>query len=94
MSAIVVGYDGTEGARVALDQATALAKAHGIGVHIVFVYDRVVIGGENRDLDQVVNERAQTVLAEGLAHALESQVPADTEFVEGTPAQADRKSVV
>ncbi len=88
MSAIVVGYDGTEGARVALDQATALAKAHGIGVHIVFVYDRVVIGGENRDLDQVVNERAQTVLAEGLAHALESQVPADTEFVEGTPAQA------
>ena len=48
----------------------------------------MVNGGENRDLDQVVNERAQTVLAEGLAHALESQVPADTEFVEGTPAQA------
>lgn len=88
MSSIVVGYDGTEGARTALDHATGLAKQLGVDVRIVFAYDRVVIGGESRDLDAVVAERANAVLAEALEHVEESGVHAETEFADGSPARA------
>jgi len=88
MSSIVVGYDGTEGARAALDHATGLAERLGVDVHIVFAYDRVVIGGETGDLDRAVAERAQSLLAEALAQVEGAGVHAHTEFVDESPAQA------
>jgi len=88
MSAIVVGYDGTEGARAALEHATGLAKQLGVDVHIVFAYDRVVVGGEQGDLDRAIAERADGLLREALAQVEATGVHADTEFVDEAPAQA------
>ncbi len=85
---IVVGYDGTAGAHAALKEASTLAADLGCRVHIVFAYDKVMIGGESRDLDEAVAARGRTVLAEALAVVTASGVEADTEIVEAGVAQA------
>lgn len=62
---IVVGFDGTDGARAALAEAGRLAGELGLGLHVVFSYSTGRLGGELRDLDRAVADRAAEVLAEG-----------------------------
>jgi nucleotide-binding universal stress UspA family protein len=64
---LVVGYDGTEGAKAALAEALALAGDLGEDVHLVFSFLAPRVGGELRDLDEVIQERGRLVLAEATA---------------------------
>ena len=87
-TSVVVGYDGSEGGRVALDEALRVAGEIGGDVVVVFAYDKIVIGGELRDLDLVVKDRADRVLAEAAERAAAAGVACATRFVEGAPAHA------
>ena len=83
---IVVGYDGTEGADAALDEALRLAGGIGAELVIVFAYKKVVSGGESADLDREVGEIARGTLATAAERAAGAGIPARTEFAEGSPA--------
>jgi nucleotide-binding universal stress UspA family protein len=64
MGTLVVGYDGTDGARAALKAAVELADELGDGVVAVFAYTVGRLGGEVADYAQALHEHAQTVLEE------------------------------
>lgn len=87
MSVLVVGYDGTEGARVALDEALALAKDLSATVHLVFSYEAPRLGGELRDLDDAIAERGKLVLARGVHHAAAAGTEVTTGFLKADPAE-------
>ena len=61
---IVVGYDGRAGSHAALDEALRLAEDLGAPVVAVFSFEPTRLGGEARDLDEAVSERARVVLEE------------------------------
>ena len=86
--AIVLGFDGTDGSWAALDEALSLAKLKSVPVHAVFVYDKVVVGGESRDLDEKVENFGIEVLAKAADKAKRAGVPFESELVEGRAAQS------
>jgi nucleotide-binding universal stress UspA family protein len=61
---IVVGYDGSDGARAALAEARRLAGPLGAEVVCVFARHVGALGGEVTDLADAVTEHAKAVLAE------------------------------
>jgi nucleotide-binding universal stress UspA family protein len=83
---ILVGYDGTEGADAALDEALRLAGEVGGPVVAVFAYKKVTVGGESHDLDREVAERAEAMLARARERAERAGTTLETAFVEGPPA--------
>lgn len=83
---IVVGYDGTDGAKAALAEAGRLAGELGLGLHVVFSYSTGRMGGELRDLDQAIAERAAVVLDEGKRLAASARVAVTTEYRREDPA--------
>lgn len=87
MSTLVVGFDGTEGARTALAEATRLARDLDAALHLVFSYSTGRLGGELRDLDAAVAERASAVLAEGAALVTAEGMQASTAFLRNDPAE-------
>lgn len=87
MRPIVVGFDGTEGARSALAEALALAAELAAPVHLVFSYSTGRLGGELRDLDAAVADRARQVLDEGAALAVGHPTPVTTAFRREDPAE-------
>lgn len=81
MSVLVVGYDGTEGARAALDEAIRLASdMGGAEIHLVFAFEAPRIGGELHDLDEVIGERGRTMLEHGVHHAEVAGATVTTHF--------------
>ena len=64
MATIVVGYDGTDGSRAALQAAVDLAGELGDSVVAVFAYTVGRRGGEVSDYAQALHERAREVLEE------------------------------
>jgi nucleotide-binding universal stress UspA family protein len=84
---IVVGYDGSEGARAALDEALALAGELGSQVHLVFAFEAPRLGGELRDLDEAIAERALVVLERGVHQAAGKGVEVTTEHLKTDPAE-------
>jgi nucleotide-binding universal stress UspA family protein len=87
MNALVVGFDGTDGARTALVEAVRLADDLGAQVHLVFSYSTGRLGGELRDLDAAVAERAQRVLTEGSHLAAAHGATVTTTFRAENPAE-------
>ncbi len=90
MSGLVVGYDGTDGARCALDEALRLAgELGGVPVHLVFAFESPRLGGELRDLDEAIAGRGRELLEHGVhhVHAAGSPVQVTTEFVKAGPAE-------
>ena len=80
MSEIVVGYDGTEGAKAALDKAVEFAKDLGDKVVIVFGYAPGGYGGgevpTHREAvkeigEKVTEEATEVVTAAGVEHEVE-----------------------
>ena len=89
MSTIVVGYDGTSGARAALREAVALAGDLGGRVHVAFAYERARAGGQLADQDAVVLDHARAVLDEATsAAAAQGEVEVATQVVFASPAEA------
>jgi nucleotide-binding universal stress UspA family protein len=87
MTKLVVGYDGTEGARAALDEAVRLAAELDAGIHLVFAFSAPRMGGELRDLDEAIEERGKTALEHGQHQAGAQGATVTTEFIKADPAE-------
>ena len=88
MSTLVVGYDGSDCARAALDTAIVVADAFGDDIVVVFSYEVNRLGGEVEDYARVLRERAAEVLAHAADQAAAKAVKVSTQIVEANPAQA------
>src|SRR5688572_8525040 len=85
---LVVGYDGTEGARAALAEALRLAGALGVDIVIAFAYWTNPLGGEVADLLDALRERGRELTEEALETARAAGVQGSAELVNDRPAEA------
>jgi nucleotide-binding universal stress UspA family protein len=69
MAGIVVGYDGTDSSKAALDAAIGLAKDLGDPVLAVFGYGVNPMGGEVKDHVEALKEHGERVTAEAVERA-------------------------
>jgi nucleotide-binding universal stress UspA family protein len=83
---LLVGYDGTAGAKAAAAEALALASELGAGVIFAFAYWTNPGGGEVADMIAALRERGQQQIAEALATAETAGVPARGELFEDAPS--------
>jgi nucleotide-binding universal stress UspA family protein len=88
MPAVVVGFDGSDWARQALDTALGVGKLLGDRVVVVFAYEVSRLGGEVPDYAKALRERAQEVIEHARHHAEAREVEIEAEIVEKDPAQA------
>ena len=88
MSTLVVGYDGTDGSRAALDAALGLAAELGDGVVVVFAHVTSRLGGEVRDYDDAVREHGRGVLEEARGIARQAGVEVELVMRELSSAEA------
>jgi nucleotide-binding universal stress UspA family protein len=79
---LVVGYDGSDGARRALDAAIELARGLGDGLVLAFASQPPgrQVGDEYRAHLAALEDRGREVLAEGLAHARAAGIEAEGEI--------------
>jgi nucleotide-binding universal stress UspA family protein len=85
---IVVGYDGTEGAKAALGEALRLAGALDAELILAFASHTNPGGGEVADAAAAIHERAEAVLEDALEQARAAGVTARAEIVHGRPYEA------
>ena len=85
---LVVGYDGTEGARAALAEALRLAGALDAEIVVAFAYWAGPLGGEAGDLLTTLRERGQALTEEALETARAAGVQGRAELVNDRPAEA------
>ena len=83
---IVVGYDGTEGARAALAEALRVAGALGVDIVLAFAYWTTPLGGEVADLLGVLRERGEALTEEAMETARAAGVQGQAELVNDRPA--------
>jgi nucleotide-binding universal stress UspA family protein len=88
VSDIVVGYDGSPDAQAALALALDTARALGDDVVVAFGYRDPLVGGENADLIQAIEEVARSRLADAAARAREAGVEVEQVVVAESPAHA------
>lgn len=88
-SGLVVGYDGSDCARAALDAAVEMARGLGESVALVFGYDPPgAMGEEYRAHSEVIHRHAEQVTAEGAERARAAGVEADVMLIPEPPADA------
>jgi nucleotide-binding universal stress UspA family protein len=85
---IVLGYDGTDGAKAALDEAARLATELGAPLVVAFATRISPLGGEVKDLHDAVVERGRAVTEEALAAARAAGAEARAELVDEDPGPA------
>lgn len=88
MPGLVVGYDGTEGAKAALSEALDLGKRLGEGLTVVFGFDANPVGGEALDYWEAVRQHGESVLAAALEEARAAGVEVDSVVAEKAPSDA------
>lgn len=88
MADIILGFDGSDGARAALDTALEAGSALGDRVVIAFGYHVQKLGGEVKDYAKAVQERAQEAVDHGVHQAQAKGVEVDSVVIEKHPAQA------
>jgi nucleotide-binding universal stress UspA family protein len=89
MSGIVVGYDGSDRGRAALDRALGLAAELGDSVVVVFGYAPPGIwGGEIADHEQAIEELGERVTAEARARAAAAGAEIEVALVPKRPSEA------
>ena len=89
MGEIVVGYDGSDCAKAALDEAVALAKPLADGIVLVFGYAPGGYGGgEVPTHREAVHELGERVTGEGVERARADGIAAEVELVPMHPARA------
>lgn len=92
MSQIVVGYDGSDCSRAALDEALRTAKSLGDGVVVVFGYAPPGLwGGEIVEHEEAIEERGAKVLEEAKhqAQAVGTEVEVELVAKKGSEAIVD-----
>jgi nucleotide-binding universal stress UspA family protein len=82
---IVVGYDGTSGAKAALDEGVRLAGALGTELIVAFAYWTNPAGGEIGEMVDALRARGETLLEEALGVASAAGVQARGELVGDRP---------
>jgi nucleotide-binding universal stress UspA family protein len=82
---IVVGYDGTAGARAALDEGVRLAGAFEAELIVAFAYWTNPGGGEVADMVNALRQRGEGLLEEALEVARAAGVTARGELVGDRP---------
>jgi nucleotide-binding universal stress UspA family protein len=87
-SGIIVGYDGSDCAKAALQTAIEVGKAYGEKVTIAFGYEVNPVAGEVKDYAEALRELAHKRLEEAgeLAASYDGQV--DGVMIENSPAKA------
>jgi nucleotide-binding universal stress UspA family protein len=83
---IVLGFDGSGGSKVALEQAIALAKAFGTSVVVAYGYATNPSGGENQDQEAVVRELGMSIAHEAEAQLTAAGVAVEIELIHDRPA--------
>jgi nucleotide-binding universal stress UspA family protein len=82
MGQIVVGYDGSDCSKVALDEALKLAGDLGDGVVLVFGYAPPGIwGGEIAEHEEAIEEFGEKVMGEAKRRAAAAGIEAEAEMV-------------
>src|SRR5262245_46139168 len=84
---LVVGYDGSEGAKAALAEAVRLAQATGERLAVVFGYEPTQRAGESADLRHAIEAIGQEHLDEAMA-TVAGRVEADALLVAERGADA------
>ncbi len=87
---VILGFDGSEGARHAVGEAVALARAFDSPLILAFGYEPPATGGEVSDLRKVVEEHGQEVLRTGARLAVEADpsVAVEAILVDERPANS------
>jgi nucleotide-binding universal stress UspA family protein len=88
MAKQVLGYDGTDGSRAALDVAVGLAAELGDTLVVVFAHEVSRLGGEVHDYAEALRERGRQVLEEARAVAREGGVEIELVMRELSSADA------
>ena len=88
MATLVVGYDGTDGARAALDAAVALAAELNDSLVVVFAHQVSRLGGEVHDYEDALLERGRGVLEEARSIGREAGVEIELVMRELSSAEA------
>lgn len=89
MGSLAVGYDGSDSAKAALEEAIALAKDLGDEVLIVFGYAPPgVWGGEIVEHEEAIEELGEKVTAEAVARTKEAGVAHQVQLKPLKPSQA------
>src|SRR6058998_3335087 len=90
---VVLGYDGSDGARAALPHAVALARAFDVPLAIGFAFGQNPVGGVTGDVKRAVEDTGEAMLEEARAAALAVD-PAVDALVAVTQQRAARILVV
>jgi nucleotide-binding universal stress UspA family protein len=89
MSEIVVGYDGSDCGKAALEESLDLAKALGVGIVVVFGYAPPGIwGGEIVEHEEAIAELGKKVMAEAKQRVEASGVKAEFAMIAKKPSTA------
>jgi len=88
MADIIVGFDGSDGSRAALETALDAGSALGDRVVIAFGWHVQKLGGEVKDYAKAVEERAQEAVDHGVHQAQAKGVDVESVIIEKQPAQA------
>ncbi len=89
MSEIVIGYDGSDASRSALNQAFDFAKALGDSIVIVFAYAPGGYGGgEVPEQRRAVEEFGEKMIGEAVEAAKAAEVDSKVEFINEHPHDA------
>jgi nucleotide-binding universal stress UspA family protein len=85
---IVLGYDGSDGGKAALEVAINLSRQLDRTLVIAYAYEVSQFGGEVQDLGRALHERGDALGAEALARAREAGVDAESVVEHGDKAEA------
>ena len=90
MHDIVIGYDGSDGAKAALAAAVSVAKAFDAPLVLTFGYEVSPVGGETADYQARIEAIGEQVLAEGVAAAvaMDSTVKVESMVVADRPVES------
>jgi nucleotide-binding universal stress UspA family protein len=84
---ILVGYDGTEGAKAALAEAVRLAGPLGAEIVLGFAYHASALGGNPHEMLDLLRDRGRTALEEGLQQVKAAGLEGRGELVNDRPAE-------
>ena len=87
-SGILVGYDGSECAKRALEVGVDMARVYGDKLLIAFGYELNPVAGEMADYAAALRDLAESRLGEGKQLAAESGLEIEAVIVEAAPARA------
>jgi nucleotide-binding universal stress UspA family protein len=82
---IILGYDGSPGAKAALPHAVAFAQAFGTTLVVAFAYGANPVGGRTGDVERATAELGTQFVDEAFAAAkqLDASLDVKTELVDG-----------